>query len=167
MGVSRALVFHKHILFLVIFFKQQLSQSIESKMRCFHLGQDQTPRNRDWCLTIRFQHIICYSPSILKNVLCLFLQDFVNWNVTQLLIGYTIWFSQSEIVLHSNMEKNWRIRLTMFSRMVGEYRPWEITSTCFPCPCIHRLGAFCFCPACPLLALPVHYSVCPFVHKKL
>ena len=27
---------------------------------------------------------------------------FANWNVTQLLIGYTIRFSQSEVVLHSN-----------------------------------------------------------------
>ena len=28
-----------------------------------------------------------YSRNILKNILCLFLQDFVNLNVTQLLIG--------------------------------------------------------------------------------
>ena len=28
-----------------------------------------------------------YSPTILKKVLCPFLQDFVNLNVTQLLIG--------------------------------------------------------------------------------
>ena len=28
-----------------------------------------------------------YSPTILKNNLCLFLQDFVNLNATQLLIG--------------------------------------------------------------------------------
>ena len=43
-----------------------------------------------------------YSPTVLKNILCLFLQDFVNVNVTQLLIGYTVWISQSEVVLHSN-----------------------------------------------------------------
>ena len=28
-----------------------------------------------------------YSPTILKNILCLILQDFVNLNVTQLLVG--------------------------------------------------------------------------------
>ena len=30
---------------------------------------------------------------------------FGNWNVIQLLIGYTVWFSQSEVVLHSNASK--------------------------------------------------------------
>ena len=43
-----------------------------------------------------------FSPNILKKILCPFLQDLVNMNVTQLLIGYTIRFSQSEVVLHSN-----------------------------------------------------------------
>ena len=31
-------------------------------------------------------------------------QDFVNFNVTQPLIGYTVSFSQSEIALHSTQE---------------------------------------------------------------
>ena len=38
---------------------------------------------------------------------------FANWNVIQLLTGYTVWFSQSEVVLHSNAAKYrkiWRIR---------------------------------------------------------
>ena len=69
-----------------------------------------------------------YSPTVLKNVLSLFLQDFVNLNVTQLLIGWTVWFSQSEVMLHSNAAKYrkiWRTRLRMFLRMVGEHRPWS------------------------------------------
>ena len=36
------------------------------------------------------------------------------------------WFSQSEVVLHSNAAKCrniWRIRLRTFLRMIGEYRP--------------------------------------------
>ena len=47
-----------------------------------------------------------YSPTIPKNILCLLLKDFVNLNVTQLLIGSTVWFSQSEVVLHSNAAKS-------------------------------------------------------------
>ena len=43
-----------------------------------------------------------YSPTILSH-LCI--QDFVNLNVTQLLISSTVWFSQSEVVLHSNAAK--------------------------------------------------------------
>ena len=41
-------------------------------------------------------------PAILK---CLILQDFLDLNVTQLLIGKTMWFSQSEFVLE-NKTKN-------------------------------------------------------------
>ena len=64
-----------------------------------------------------FEHQGPYSPTILENILCLFLQDFVHLNVTQLLIGYTVWFSQSEVVLHSNVAKDrkiWRIRQRTF-----------------------------------------------------
>ena len=67
----------------------------------------------------------------------LFLQDLYIWmqhnlwlakpyGFTQLLIGLTIWFSQSEVVLHSNAckyRKIERTRLRMFWRMVGEYGP--------------------------------------------
>ena len=34
-----------------------------------------------------------------------FTPGFANWNVTHLLIGQTVWFSQSEVVLHSNPSK--------------------------------------------------------------
>ena len=43
-----------------------------------------------------------YSPTIFKNILYLFLQDFVHLNVSQPLIGQTQWFKQSEVGLHSN-----------------------------------------------------------------
>ena len=74
-------------------------------------------------LTVSHFHGL-YSPTIHRNILCLFLQDFVNLNVTQLLIGSTVWFSQSEVVLHSNTaryRKIWRRRQRTFLRMVGEY----------------------------------------------
>ena len=32
-----------------------------------------------------------------------------------------MWFSQSEVVLHSNLKRSWRKRQRMFLRMVGEY----------------------------------------------
>ena len=44
-------------------------------------------------------------PTILKNVLCLFLQNSKKLKVTKLLIGQTIRFSQSEVVLLSNASK--------------------------------------------------------------
>ena len=69
-----------------------------------------------------------YSPTVLKKILCLILQDCVNLNVTQLLIGQTVWFGQSEVVLHSNAAKYskiWRTRQRMLLRMVGEYGPWS------------------------------------------
>ena len=47
---------------------------------------------------------------------------FVNLNVTQLLIGQTVWFSQSEVVLHSNAAKYrkiWKAKLRRLERMVG------------------------------------------------
>ena len=69
-----------------------------------------------------------YLQTILKNILCLFLQDFVHLNVTQLLIGYTVWFGQSVVVLHSNASKYrkaWRTRLRMFLRMIAEYESWS------------------------------------------
>ena len=53
-----------------------------------------------------------YSPTIPKNILCLFLQDFVKLNITQLLISLTVWFSQSEVVLHSNTTESWKIQKT-------------------------------------------------------
>ena len=68
-----------------------------------------------------------YSPTVLKKILCLILQDCVNLNVTQLLIGQTVWFGQSEVVLHSNAAKYskiWRTRQRTLLRMVGEYGPW-------------------------------------------
>ena len=43
-----------------------------------------------------------YSPTILKNILCLFLKVSVNVKVTQLLIGLTTLFSHSEVMLLSN-----------------------------------------------------------------
>ena len=52
-------------------------------------------------------------------------QNLKNFNVTQLLI---VWFSQSEIVLHSNApkcRKIWRTTLRMFLRMVAKYGPWS------------------------------------------
>ena len=67
-----------------------------------------------------------YSPTILKNIIRLFLQDFVILNVTQLLIGQTIRFSQSEAVLHSkaaNCTKIWRKIQWKILRIVGEYGP--------------------------------------------
>ena len=67
-----------------------------------------------------------YSPTVLKKILCLILQDCVNLNVTQLLIGQTVWFGQSEVVLHSNAAKYskiWRTRQRTLLRMVGEYGP--------------------------------------------
>ena len=42
---------------------------------------------------------------------------------------YAIWFSQSEVVLHSIASiyrKFWRTRLRMFLRMVGEYRVTDL-----------------------------------------
>ena len=57
-----------------------------------------------------------YSPTILKNIR-LFLQNLVNLNITQFLIGLTVWFSQSEVMLHLNdakYRKIWRTRLRMF-----------------------------------------------------
>ena len=66
MGVSGALVFHKHILFHVEVFNLQLErQPFISKV----YGS--------------------YSPSICKSI-PQFLKDFPNMKVTQLLIGYTI-----------------------------------------------------------------------------
>ena len=50
------------------------------------------------------------SPTILKNILCLFIQDFVKLKIdldlTQLLISYlTVWSSQLEVLLLSNAFK--------------------------------------------------------------
>ena len=42
---------------------------------------------------------------ILKNILCRIFQNFVNLKVTQLLIGSTAWYRQSEVVLLSNASK--------------------------------------------------------------
>ena len=47
-----------------------------------------------------------YSPTILKNFFC---PRFVNLNVT-LLIGQTVWFSPSEVVLHPNASKYTRFQ---------------------------------------------------------
>ena len=54
-----------------------------------------------------------YSPTILKNSLCLFLQDFVNLNVTQ-------WFSQPEVVyiqMLLNIEKSGKQDLEHFEEL--------------------------------------------------
>ena len=69
-----------------------------------------------------------------------FSPGFSKLNVTQLLIGYTVWFSQSEVVLHSKTvnyiyKKIWRTRLRTCFRMVSEYRPWKGKTkdrACFP-----------------------------------
>ena len=47
-----------------------------------------------------------YSPTILNNILGFFFSPkFTNWTVKQLLIGCTVRFSQSDVVLHSNASK--------------------------------------------------------------
>ena len=59
-------------------------------------------------------------------VVFFFSPRFVNLNATQLQIGKTVWFSQSEVVLHSkasNHKKICRTRLGMSLRKVGEYGP--------------------------------------------
>ena len=48
-----------------------------------------------------------------KNILRLFLQDFLNLNVTQLLIGLAVRVNQSEVVLHSNAAKYRKIELNV------------------------------------------------------
>ena len=59
--------------------------------------------------TARLETTGLYSPTVLKNVLsfvlqiCLYLAALIL-NVTQLLIGLTIWFTQSEVVLYSNLQ---------------------------------------------------------------
>ena len=48
--------------------------------------------------------------SVLTEQSLSFSPMFANWNETQLLVGLTVWFSQSEVVLHSevflNIEKS-------------------------------------------------------------
>ena len=54
-----------------------------------------------------------FSPTILRNILCLFLQDFVNLNAIRFLIGKIIW-------LHSNAAKHrkiWKTRLEERSQL--------------------------------------------------
>ena len=60
-----------------------------------------------------------------RIVLCLVLQIFITYhhlNVTQLLTGYTILYSQSEVVLHSSVQHLGEKRQIVL-RMVGEYGP--------------------------------------------
>ena len=60
---------------------------------------------------------IQYSPIILENILCLVLQIFLDLAVFECNTTFDwlnhIWFSQSEVVLHSNLqdvlENGWRI----------------------------------------------------------
>ena len=65
-------------------------------------------------------------PSVFRILHCLFIQDFVNLKVTQLLIALTTRFSQSEVLLLSNIPRYRKIQRTRsitFLRIVGEYRP--------------------------------------------
>ena len=78
-----------------------------------------------------------YSPNILKNVTkysqehsVSFPQDFVILIVRQLLIGQTVWFSQSEVVLHSNVSKYrkiWRTRLRTFLTHSHTMTPFDVS----------------------------------------
>ena len=50
--------------------------------------------------------LISNSPSIhqpFSRTFCIFLQKFVNLNVRQLIISSAVWFSQSEVMLHSKL----------------------------------------------------------------
>ena len=40
------------------------------------------------------------------------------------IVGKGEWLSQSEVVLHPNVAKFWRIRQRTFLRMIGECRAW-------------------------------------------
>ena len=75
--------------FFFIFFHRQfvlLEQHISPVIcKCFKYGRFQGP----------------YSQTILKNIPLSFSSRFVNLNITQLLIGETVQFRQSEVVLLS------------------------------------------------------------------
>ena len=54
----------------------------------------------------QIEYWVYIQPTILKNIPRLFLQELVNLKVKQVLIGYIVWFSQSEVVLLSNASKS-------------------------------------------------------------
>ena len=80
-------------------------------------------RNLDNLVAVR---VYIHQPLSRTFFVFFFFQDIVNLNVTQLVIGLTVGFSQSEVVLHLNAAKYikmHRTRLRKFLRMVGEYEP--------------------------------------------
>ena len=65
-----------------------------------------------------------YSPNYSQEHSLSLSPIFVNRNVTQLLIGLTEWFSQSEVALHSNASKySQEHSLSLFLRFAN----WNVT----------------------------------------
>ena len=84
-----------------------------------------------------------YLPTILQNILSLVLHlaAFEFNTISDWLKPFSIWFNQSEVLLHSNLQ-NLGDKDRLFFRMVGEYRP----------SALHKIFAM------PLAAFPLSHG---------